>query len=81
MNRAADRRKTKEIKKKVKDMSTGELDKLLHDTIGDALEEGHTQGFRHCMMAVEKALREEFGFGPKRMDRLIGKLKQIAEAE
>lgn len=79
MNRAENRRMAKKVKKKVKDMGLGEFDRIMQESIGGALEKGHAEGFEFAINMYEKALKEEFGFGEKRLDRVRNRITNMIE--
>ena len=71
ISRAEERRQLKKMKKKVKDLTIEEFKALIDESAGDALDRGFNAGFDIGIRAVISALKRVFGFGDKRIDRLM----------
>lgn len=78
MNRAEKRREVKKIQKKVKNMPVSKLNAIMEDSVGDALDKGYRNGLSDgwdkgsgdMLNMVERVLREDFGIGAKRFERI-----------
>ena len=76
MSRAEDRRKLKSMKKKVNDLSVSEFEKIIDESAGKAFEEGYEKGFQLGLNAIVSQLRKLYGFGPKRIRRLLDEINK-----
>ena len=71
ISRAEERRQLKKMKKKVKDLTIEEFKTLIDESAGDAFDRGFNAGFDIGIRAIISALKRIFGFGDKRIDRLM----------